>query len=76
MQIKGRLTVYALLYCSSAATHLKVQDAQEGEEWKKSVVRTYIGRTSTHFAYIGWQKVNPAFSLKNFIKAKEIQMPS
>lgn len=76
MQIKGELPVNTQLYYSSAASQLKVQDAQEGEEWRKSGVRTCIGRTGTHFAHIGWQRATPAFSPKNFIQAKEIQTPS
>jgi len=75
MEIQGGLPVNMLLYCS-ATIQLKVQDAQEGEKWWKSGVRSCTGRTGTHFAHIGWQRVNSAFSPKNFIQAKEIQTPS
>lgn len=59
MQIKGGLPVKTLLYHSSAAIQLQVQDAQEGEEWRKPGLRTCIGRTGTHFAHIGQQRVEP-----------------
>lgn len=73
MRIKGGLPVNTLIYCDSAATLLKLQDAQEGEEWKKYGVRTCIG---TYFTLISLQRVTPALSPKNFIQVKEIQMLS